>query len=198
MLITDIVLDDNREATVAVVHAEPPSFGADILGLPLGGYDPSLRDFQIGLIRAALEEPLGTGRPVFMLGDFNITDRETAYGDLSRGLTDAQRAVGVGPGATWRPSLIEWLPFGLLRIDMLLTGPAIQPLSIATDCSPRGSDHCILSGVVALSGAISEISGPWSSIATLMHPPRQSARSLRSAVSSRGGHFFVGAQRRPA
>jgi exonuclease III len=36
------------------------------------------------------------------------------------------------------------LPFGLLRIDYLLSTPDLRPLHASADCTPRGSDHCIV------------------------------------------------------
>jgi hypothetical protein len=65
-------------------------------------------------------------------------------------LWDAHRDVGQGPGSTWRPSRLEFLPFGILRIDHLLGGPRTRPLSVGEDCTPRGSDHCILMGSIAV------------------------------------------------
>jgi endonuclease/exonuclease/phosphatase (EEP) superfamily protein YafD len=92
------------------------------------------------------------GEPLLLNGDFNLVDREPAYGDLVDGLIDSQRAVGLGPGNTWRPDRFKGLPFGLLRIDYLFAGNGVQPTSIGPDCTPRGSDHCILAGTMALPG----------------------------------------------
>ena len=39
-----------------------------------------------------------------MVGDFNVTEREPAYNDLSTGLVDAYHVVGTGTGTTWRPT----------------------------------------------------------------------------------------------
>ena len=117
--------------------------------------DPAFADNTARLanrdaLRAALDAPLAAGEPVILLGDFNVTDREPGYRDLTRGLTDAQMAVGMGPGTTWRPSELDWLPFGLLRIDMVLTGGGVRPLRIDADCTPRGSDHCLVRARVEL------------------------------------------------
>lgn len=49
-----------------------------------------------------------------LLGDFNVTDREIGYAELSDGLTDSYRAAGSGWGHTWRPPSMAGLPFGLL------------------------------------------------------------------------------------
>ena len=88
--------------------------------------------------------------PVVLFGDFNVSDREPGYRDLTRDLSDAHAQVGLGPGSTWRPARLEWLPFGLLRIDYVFTGGAASPLWIESDCTPRQSDHCILTAGIAL------------------------------------------------
>jgi hypothetical protein len=53
--------------------------------------------------------------------------------------------VGQGPGWTWRPDELTFLPFGLIRIDLQLSGGAIRPSSTWVDCSLPG-DHCRLFG----------------------------------------------------
>ena len=84
-----------------------------------------------------------------MLGDFNTTEREPAYAELSAGLHDAQKEAGVGLGMTWRPASLENLPFGLLRIDYLFASPRFVALAAGPDCTPRGSDHCLVSATFA-------------------------------------------------
>lgn len=117
--------------------------------LPIG-FDATERDEAIRELRRSLIDPaLTRGERVILVGDFNVTDREPAYGDLSAGLRDAHAEVGVGPGSTWRPDRLAWLPAGLLRIDLVLTGPGVQPTAISTDCTPRGSDHCIVQARVS-------------------------------------------------
>jgi endonuclease/exonuclease/phosphatase family metal-dependent hydrolase len=148
MLVAQIDLGRGQGLRVVVAHPVPPSFEGGILGIGFTGFDPQVRDTQLDAIRAALDEPLASEGTTLLLGDFNVTDRELGYADLARGLTDAHRAVGLGPGSTWRPPGAEWLPFGLLRIDMVFTRGDAHPLSISPDCTPRGSDHCILSAKV--------------------------------------------------
>ena len=94
---------------------------------------------------------IAAGRPL-LLGDFNLTDREPAFADLSAGLWDAHLEVGQGTGSTWRPSRLEFLPLGILRIDHFLGGPRTRPLTVGEDCTPMGSDHCILFGEAAIAG----------------------------------------------
>jgi endonuclease/exonuclease/phosphatase family metal-dependent hydrolase len=139
-----------RELTVVNAHPFPPHYRM-WQGLPLPlAYDPTERDADILIIRARIDAILAADRILLVLGDFNLTDREPAFDDLSHGLWDAHRDVGQGTGSTWRPSPIEFLPFGVLRIDHVMGGPGTRPLSIAEDCDPLRSDHCILTSSAAL------------------------------------------------
>lgn len=134
-------LGDGR--TLTVFNAHPSRSG---IQLPFG-YDPSRRDEQIATIRARTAPLLARGEPILLLGDFNITEREPAYHELTSGLQDAHALVGSGSGNSWRPELLKDWNIGLLRIDYLLTSPDVTPLRLSTDCTPRGGDHCIVEGV---------------------------------------------------
>ena len=114
------------------------------LRLPVG-YDPSARDGEIAVVRERIDAALGAGDRLLVLGDFNTAPSEAEYGVLARGLRDTHLEVGEGPGWTWRPSRIDFLPFGVLRIDLQLTAGAIRPASTSIDCSLPG-DHCRLFG----------------------------------------------------
>ncbi len=109
-------------------------------------YDPSFRDRGIARVRALVDPLLGRGESLLLVGDFNVTEREIAYRELTAGLCDAHRNAGGGASNTWRPDWLMGLPFGLLRIDYLLSTPDIRPLRVSADCTPRGSDHGIMSG----------------------------------------------------
>lgn len=124
---------------VYVVHPLPARF-VHLGGVPVG-IDTSVREFAIALIRRRVEEDIAARRSVVVLGDINATEREPAYAELSAGLRDAHLDAGVGPGFTWRPSPLEFLPFGLLRIDYVLASPDLVPTSSTVDCS-LPSDHC--------------------------------------------------------
>lgn len=124
---------------VVVAHAPPPL----ALGTFGPTYDPTRRDDALVQLRDMLEDSMATQRPALLLGDLNLTDRELAYDDLTEGLTDSYHAAGTGLSHTWRPPHTE-LPFGLLRIDMALSGPGLIPVSSLPDCAARGADHCIL------------------------------------------------------
>jgi exonuclease III len=36
--------------------------------------------------------------------------------------------------------------FAVLRIDYMFSSPNVSPLATSVDCTPRGSDHCIVHG----------------------------------------------------
>ena len=138
-------LGQGRMLRVFVAHPQPPSLAH---GPCLSGvcYDPARRDAQLRAIHGIVNASVLGGESVLLLGDLNVTDREPAYQDLTTGLVDAYRAVGTGTGHTW--GLEETMQHGwpLLRIDYLFTSRNITPHRLAVDCTPRGSDHCILLG----------------------------------------------------
>lgn len=142
-------LGGGHTLAVATAHPLPPETGAPVCARPLC-FAPSLRDAQIRQVRAAVAPLLGRGEPLLLVGDFNVTEREPAYRELTAGLQDAHALVGEGLGLTWRPSQLMGREWPLLRIDYLLSGPGVTPLRATVDCTPRGSDHCILHGAFAV------------------------------------------------
>jgi exonuclease III len=38
----------------------------------------------------------------------------------------------------------------VLRIDYLLASPELRPLNVSSDCTPRGSDHCLVNALLEL------------------------------------------------
>jgi endonuclease/exonuclease/phosphatase (EEP) superfamily protein YafD len=146
MLRAVIVPPDEAPITVLVAH--PYLTGIDQISF-VPDIQTSSRDAEISAIRDQIDAELAAGHDLLVLGDFNTTDREPAYAELSQGLGDAQRAAGVGLGMTWRPSAIKDLPFGLLRIDYLFSSPRFVALAAGPDCTPRGSDHCLVTATFA-------------------------------------------------
>jgi vancomycin resistance protein VanJ len=148
--VVGLELPDQR-LTVMNAHAVAPRFRYEELpALPLG-FDPAERDRDIQRIREAIDSELAAASRLVVVGDFNVTDREPGFSDLSDGLWDAHLDVGQGTGSTWRPNEIAFVPFGVLRIDYLLGGPGTRPIGIGQDCSAALSDHCLLTGTVAVS-----------------------------------------------
>jgi vancomycin resistance protein VanJ len=148
ILTASVTPEVGRPITVVVAHPYRGVLVPGRFGLPT--YDATARDQAIGAVRQVVDPLLSAGTPLVVVGDFNTVDREVGYGELSAGLTDAQHAVGLGPGLTWRPEEIQWLPFGLLRIDDVFSAGALVPLTVGPDCTPRGSDHCILYATLEL------------------------------------------------
>ena len=145
-------LGRGRRLTVVSAHPSRPYLSVRHCARPLC-FDPATRDTQIAQIRSLIAPFLERGDPLLLLGDFNVTEREPAYRELTAGLQDAHARVGAGPGHTWGPRTLHLLPgleLPLLRIDYLLSGPNVTPLGTTTDCSRRGSDHCILRGRYAV------------------------------------------------
>lgn len=142
-----IALDDTRQITVVNAHPRQATFARSIPRLLLTGIDPRRRDEEIAFIRSFVEERLERGEHVLLLGDFNLTEREPAYAELAAQLQDAHRQVGIGIGHTWRLHELQQLPLALLRIDYIWSSRGVVPLRTDTDCTPRGSDHCLLRGV---------------------------------------------------
>jgi endonuclease/exonuclease/phosphatase (EEP) superfamily protein YafD len=79
--------------------------------------------------------------PTLVIGDINTGPTEPAFGWFTAGLRDAHAEVGAGPGWTYRPDALEPLGIGLLRIDVVLTGPGLRPVAESTVCPSLG-DHC--------------------------------------------------------
>jgi endonuclease/exonuclease/phosphatase (EEP) superfamily protein YafD len=128
------------------LHGQIATLGGS--GLPIG-IDARDRDAALGQIRTRIEPALAAGVPLVLIGDYNTAPTEPGYALLSRGLRDVQVDVGLGPGWTWRPSSLEWLGIGLLRIDLVLAGPLVEPVSYAVDCGQPG-DHCIVAATVVV------------------------------------------------
>lgn len=146
-------LGNGRSMIAVAAHPLPARIGLTALG-PAGplAYDPSERDRDILRVREVIELWLADGEDVVLLGDFNVTDREPAYAKLSAALHDAHRDAGIGTGSTWRPDQLKRLPLGILRIDYVFSSARLRPLSATTDCTPRGSDHCILHATLTGTG----------------------------------------------
>lgn len=138
-------LDLGRGRTLLVVNAHPT-----LVNPRWNGFESTNRDRGIAQVRLLIAPMLGRGEPLLLLGDFNVTVREPAYHDLARGLRDAYLSTGSGIGATWRPEQYKDLPFGVLRIDYVLTSPEIRPVDTRVDCAARGSDHCLLNTTFAI------------------------------------------------
>lgn len=98
-----------------------------------------------------IDKALSRTAPVVVLGDINTAPSEPAFSAFTAGLRDAHAEVGVVPGRTYRPSRFESLGIGFIRIDVVLTGPGLRPISETTRCPPAG-DHCAVLVTLASDG----------------------------------------------
>jgi endonuclease/exonuclease/phosphatase family metal-dependent hydrolase len=140
-------LDLGAGRTVVVVNAHPTLHGASFRR-----YDPAYRDRAIMHVRALVDPFLDRDEALILVGDFNVTVRETAYGELTARFQDAQLSTRTFPHPTWRGpwTRARLLPF--LRLDYILCSARITPLHTRVDLRRRGSDHCAVRATVALRG----------------------------------------------
>jgi vancomycin resistance protein VanJ len=139
-------LDLGEGRTLMVVTAHPRAPHTPFrqpLPLPRA-FDTSGGAADIAFLRAFIDPLLQSNEALLLLGDFNLTEREPAYHDVSAGLTDAYLAAGFGSGNTWILSPLRSLSVGLLRIDYLFSSPEITPLRSSVNCALIGSDHCLV------------------------------------------------------
>jgi endonuclease/exonuclease/phosphatase (EEP) superfamily protein YafD len=142
-------LGSGRNLNVLNAHPLPGHIErASSLGLPVA-FDSTDRDAALARVRTRIDALLARGDPVVVMGDYNTAPTEPGYATLVSGLRDVHVEVGLGPGWTWRPSRLESLGVGLLRIDLILVGTPVNPVSIGVDCRNPG-DHCLVDATVSI------------------------------------------------
>jgi endonuclease/exonuclease/phosphatase (EEP) superfamily protein YafD len=144
-------IDMGAAGEVVVLNAHPLP-GNIRTGGPLGipwAFDARRRDEAIVRVRERIDAVLNSGARLVVIGDYNVTSTEPAFGELAAGLHDAHAEVGLGPGWTWRPEPLDGLRIGLIRIDHVLTSEGITPLTSSVDCGPPG-DHCLVEASIEL------------------------------------------------
>jgi endonuclease/exonuclease/phosphatase family metal-dependent hydrolase len=136
------------ETTLAVVNAHPlpGRITTGPLGIPVS-FDASVRDAAIERLRTRVDALLASRTPVIVAGDYNVVPAEPAYRRLADGLRDSHAERGHGPGWTWRPTQLEGLHMGVLRIDYILTSVTVGIEASGVDCT-RAGDHCVVSAVL--------------------------------------------------
>ena len=149
--VQEALLDLGVGRTLAVINAHPYHADIEFLGttnLPVG-LDARIRNDDLDRIRGRVDARIGQGLPVVLLGDLNTAASEPALDRFVDGLREVHREVGFGTGWTWRPSRLEFLGIGLVRIDHVVVSPDIAPLSISGTCPPVG-DHCIVDALIGV------------------------------------------------
>lgn len=137
----------DRELVVLVAHPYPARIGL-VGGIPVD-FDPAERDDELRLLRTRVAALEAAGASVLLIGDFNTAPTEPAFGPLTAGLHDAHAEAGFGPGWTWRPARFAITGIALLRIDLVLSTAALQPVQTEIACPALG-DHCLLTAWLAL------------------------------------------------
>jgi vancomycin resistance protein VanJ len=137
---TMIVSAGGRDVRLINVHPERGQLRRVFLGVPTV-FDPDDRSEDLEEIRALVDASLTAGETLIVGGDFNTTPPESAYARLTEDLRDVHAEIGQGTGWTWRPSRLEVLGIGLIRLDMVLVGPGVEPVGIDVTC-PSAGDHC--------------------------------------------------------
>ena len=137
-----VIAAEDRVIRILNGHPVPGLLGREVPGA-LTPYDPSRRDAILAMIRRIADDRIAAGELVIVAGDFNTAPVEPGFERLAAGLQDAHAEVGIGPGWTWRPSRLLWLPFGLLRLDVVLTGPGLTPVASTIRCQ-SDSEHCLV------------------------------------------------------
>lgn len=147
--VADVALPTGGTVHVIGYHARPPRWAAGLPGVVL--YDPAMRDADIDHLGDLVDGLAKTGDPVLVMGDLNLTPNEVAYDDLiARGLVDAHVVAGQGLGTTWRPARLMGTPVSIIRIDHILVSPEVAVGRVDVDCTPRGSDHCLVTSLVGI------------------------------------------------
>jgi endonuclease/exonuclease/phosphatase (EEP) superfamily protein YafD len=149
-LTAGVLLPDGGRIDVGNVHPLPPKITRLLDTVPIG-IDTRQRDLDLGYVRDALERSADDETRIILVGDLNATPFEPGFGAVAKGLRDVHADVATGTGFTWRPGIVEVLGQALLRIDHVLAGSALTPVSIAEDCSLPG-DHCRVTAVLDVPG----------------------------------------------
>ena len=144
LLTASLILPNGSNLHLVNAHPLPPKVST-LAGLPVG-LDTRQRDLDLRYVRAAADRSEDPER-VLLVGDLNTTPFEPGFPIVADGLQDLHAEVASGTGFTWRPAFLEGLNAGLLRIDHVLAGTAVQPIAVTEDCSLPG-DHCRVTAVV--------------------------------------------------
>ena len=123
--IADVTLPDGQKVRIVAVHAMSPLSGSR-----------SAKEWteDLGVLRRYAARTAG---PIALVGDFNGTRWQPAFGSLLRsGLRDAHEATGQGLSESWPADRLR----RLVRLDHALVGDQLFPTAV-TDVQLPGSDH---------------------------------------------------------
>lgn len=135
--------------TLFSVHPYPPPVKTVSLpgigfSLPLAVTDTSNNDEQLGMI---IDEVSQVDGPLVLVGDFNMTDQNSAYDELTQYVSDTFVERGTGLGFTFTPFGNYQLP--VWRIDYVFHSDEITAVDIEVG-EYAGSDHKPLIATLAV------------------------------------------------
>lgn len=138
-----------NEVLVMSVHpVRPPVHSQYVPGLnvhvPLAVTDTSGNDSQIAAI---IEDVTRTAEPLVLVGDFNLTDQNPAYDELTQYVADTFLERGTGMGFTFTP--FGNYPIPVWRIDYVFHSDEITAVDIKVG-DYAGSDHKPLIATLAV------------------------------------------------
>ena len=134
----DLDLNGTQIGIVNVHTHSPQLMASRLMGLRLGypsGFVNRWRDLEVRELMQAIEKMEG---PLVVLGDFNLTELQVVYGEMTRVLRDAHKEAGYGLGLTRTP--LRGLGPALWRIDFVFYTPELVALSTMHG-EFAGSDH---------------------------------------------------------
>ena len=107
-----------------------PGIGRARSGCPR--YDATRRDAALATVRAVGRRARpGRWRATASCSATSTWSTGAGLPGLSRAASSTPSARSASDRPTWRPPQLEWLPFGLLRIDMVFTANGVAPSRIA-------------------------------------------------------------------
>jgi vancomycin resistance protein VanJ len=113
------------------------------------GLDVTRRNADLERIRSRMDAAISAGSAAIVLGDLNTASSEPAFDRFIAGLRDVHAEVGEGTGWSWRPSSLEFLGIGLVRIDVIVVSTDLTPRSVGEIC-PAAGDHCLVRAAIGV------------------------------------------------
>ena len=151
-----VELSPQHSLLLIAVHAPTPKI---YRGCRIVCYSTVHRDQQLGVLQTMIKTAQASGEPVLVSGDLNISTYEPMYAHLTSTMHEAFDVARIRSdrGVSWplptRASPILrmlWPVLPLIKIDHMLVDHTITVLEAQIDCTPHGSDHCMLLNTLAI------------------------------------------------
>lgn len=137
------ILVNDRSVNLYVVHFLPPDIPTlEHQPIPIG-----IREDHLMIEADFLLNQANNEHSTIIMGDFNMSERSTAYQSIHQEFRDAFREAGLGLGLTF-PNDISVGPIPivtpLIRIDYTFFSGEIDVIQSKVACFEQRSDHCAL------------------------------------------------------